>query len=159
MCIRDSAAIVLLIWLLAGFNWTDPFGATTRETLRTKAQVEIARVEAQAQVETAKVEAQAAIQTTNAWTSTLPVLLLIVVGGTLAGIILYFRGKAYLIDFEHGTPLPLPDDEWRLRCYAARTNQRLSVRSGSYYLTDPRTGKRVRALPKATTSRDRRLTH
>ena len=94
--IGGLAALVLLLWLLFGVDWTNPLGATTREQLRTKAAVEIARVEAQAQVETAQVEAAAAVQTTTAWTSTLPVLLLIVVGGALAGIVLYFRGKAYL---------------------------------------------------------------
>lgn len=119
---------------------TDPFGATTREQIRANADIQIAQTQAAAQV-----------QTTATWAGVLPVLALIIVLGVLAGIVLYFRGKAHLMQLQAGPPLLLPDpadyDE-AIGIYATLTNQRLIVHQGEYYLVDQASGKIVRARPK-----------
>lgn len=118
----------------------DPFGATTREQIRATAAVQIAQTQAAAQV-----------QTTVAWVGVLPVLALIIVLGALAGIVLYFRGKAHLAQLQASSPLLLPetaDYDEAIQIYAALTNQRLLLHQGEYYLEDHETGKVVRARPK-----------
>lgn len=118
---------------------TDPFGATTREQIRSNAAVRIAQTQAAAQIET-----------TAAWTGVLPVLATIIVLGVLAAIVLYFRGKAHLAQLQASPSLFLPeaDFEEAIGIYAARTNQRLIVHQGEYYLIDQATGKTVRARPR-----------
>ena len=138
--------VALVIFAAASCGDTDPFGATTRERLRTEAAVRIAQTEAAAQVQTAAT-----------WASTLPVVAVVIVAGVLAGIVLYFRGRAYLSAVERGPQgaLPSPSDAVHtLRLYAERTNQRLSVHEGQYYLTDRATGKTVKALPKRSAALD-----
>lgn len=127
------------LYLIAN-SITDPFGATTREQIRADAAVRIAQTNAAAQV-----------QTTAAWAGVLPVLALIIVLGVLAGIVLYFRGKAYLVQLQASPPLLVPettDYEEAISIYAALTNQRLVVHQGEYYLVDQASGKTVRARPK-----------
>lgn len=136
-----TALCVLGVCLyLAASCTSDPFGATTREQIRADAAVHIAQTNAAAQV-----------QITEAWAGVLPVLALIIVVGVLAGIVLYFRGKAYLVQLQAAPPLLLPettDYEEAIGIYAALTSQRLLVHQGEYYLVDQTSGKTVRARPK-----------
>ena len=125
---------------LAASCTNDPFGATTREEIRATAAVQVAQTQAAAQV-----------QTTVAWVGVLPVLAFIIVFGALAGIVLYFRGKAHLAQLQATSPLLLPetvDYDEAIGIYAALTNQRLLVHQGEYYLVDQASGKTVRARPK-----------
>jgi hypothetical protein len=117
----------------------DPFGATTREHIRSQAAITIAQIEATAQVQTSAI-----------WAGVLPVLALIIVLGVLASIGLYFCGKAFLMR-KAPSPLTLSeatDYDAAIGIYAALTNQRLLVHQGEYYLVDPTTGTTVRARPK-----------
>ena len=117
---------------------TDPFGATTREQIRANAAVQIAQTQAATQV-----------QTTATWAGVLPVLAVIIVFGVLAGIVLYFRGKAHLMQLQAASFLPeVADYDEAIGIYAALTNQRLITHQGEYYLVDQTTGKTVRARPK-----------
>ena len=82
----------------------------------------------------------------------LPLLLVILVGGALAGLILYFRGRAYLVSVERGThPSPTlisPAHRRKLADYARQTGQQLEQVDGQYYLVDQHSGRHVKALPK-----------
>ena len=146
-----AGVLALLIPVFSSCVATDPLGATTRERMRSEAAVRIAQAAAAAQVQASQLEASSAVQTATIWAAALPVLVLILVAGALAGVVLYFRGKAYLLAVARSAPPatpPLPDYERVLRDYAARTNQQLHRRSDGYYLVDRRTGKAVRALVK-----------
>ena len=132
-------ALGACLYLIAT-NTSDPFGATTREQIRANAAIQIAQTQAATQV-----------QTTATWAGVLPVLAVIIVFGVLAGIVLYFRGKAHLMQLQATSPLPLPevaDYDEAIGIYAALTNQRLITHQGEYYLVDQATGKTVRARPK-----------
>ena len=147
-------AVVLSVALIASCQGADPFGATTREQVRSDAAVAIANIEASAAVEQTAVEAEAAKSTARTWAQTLPIVVLIVVGGVLTGMVLYFRWRTHLVRVSVVTPLPLPyrdDQVAALRAYAAHTNQALERHGTTYLLIDRETGKRVRALPKQRT--------
>lgn len=83
----------------------------------------------------------------------LPFLALILVGGVIVSMIVYYRGKAHLMQVAYLyaplPPLPEPTGEQLLQLYAASTSQGLVFDNGASYLTDPATGKTVRALPQA----------
>ena len=148
-----SAVIIVLLALLlvVSCQGNDPFGATTREQVRSEAAVAIADIEAQAAVEQATLHAKAAEATARTWSHTLLMLAIVVVGGVLFGLILYFQGKAYLVRVSHHSTLTLPvyNDAFEvLRTHASRSNLLLEQSGEIYILTDPVTGRRIRALPK-----------
>ena len=143
-------AVALSVLLIASCQGNDPLGATTREQVRSQAAVTIADIEARAAVEQTALETEAAKSTARTWAQTLPTVALIVVGGVLVGMILYFRWRTHLMRVSMVAPEPLPyydDQVMALRSYAERTNQVLERHGTTYVLVDP-TGKRVRALPK-----------
>lgn len=134
-----SVALGVVLYLALGCM-SDPLGATTREQIRATTALQIAQTQASAQV-----------QTTAAWVGVLPVLVLIIVLGSLAGIVLYFRGKAHLAERSSSSPPPLlepTDYDGAIRRYAALTGKRVILHQGEYYLLDQATGKTVLARPK-----------
>lgn len=147
-----SAVIIVLLALLlvVSCQGNDPFGATTREQVRSEAAVAIAQIEADASIRQTAIEADAAKTTTLAWTQTVVVLALILTGGVLGGLIVYFQGKAYLVSVKPSSPalLDLCDPASLLKHHAARSNLLLDRVGGNYLLTDPTTGKRIRVLPR-----------
>jgi len=149
--VTGAIIIVLILALFASCQGDDPFGATTREQVRSQAAVSIAQIEAQSAVEQTAIEADAAKSTARIWAQVLPLVAIIIVGGLLIGVILYFQGKAYLMRVSHAAPPSPPfcnDQVAALQAYAARTNQTLERHGANYLLIDETTGKRVRALPK-----------
>lgn len=138
--------------LLTNCNVHDPLGATTREQVRSEGAIRVAELESNAQMESARYAKESRIAVTQAWTQTLPTLLLIIVAGTLVGIILYFQGKAYLIQIERSTGQPNSPlasvVAQKLSTYTQQSGKQLDVVDGIYYLRDPESGKRWRALPK-----------
>lgn len=146
-------AVVLSVALIASCQGSDPFGATTREQVRSDAAVAIANIEASAAIEQTAIEAEVAKSTARTWAQTLPIVALIAVGGVLTGMVLYFRWRTHLVRVSLVTSPPLPycdDQVAALRAYAARTDQVLERHGTTYLLVDRTTGKRVRALPKNT---------
>ena len=147
-----SLTYLIVTLLLSNCNAQDPLGMTTREQVRAEGVVRVAELEANAQIESARHQKESSIATTEAWTQTLPALLLILVGGVLVGIILYFQGKAYLIQVEQSSfqpnPLSTSTLQQKLSAYTQHTGQQLEIVDGIYYLIDPHSGKRWRALPK-----------
>ena len=146
-------AVALSVVLIASCQGSDPFGATTREQVRSQAAVTIADIEARAAVEQTALESEAAKSTARIWAQTLPIVALIIVAGVLTGMLLYFRWRTHLVRVALVTPVPLPshdDQVAALRAYAARTNQALERHGATYLLVDRTTGRRVRALPKNT---------
>ena len=148
-----SAALIVLpaLVLVASCQGNDPFGVTTREQVRSEAAVAIAQIGATAAIQQTALESEATKTTTRAWTQTVVVLALIVTGGVLGGLIVYFQGKAYLVRVMRAPSPALPDSYdpvTLLNRHAARSNLLLERAGDSYLLTDPVTGKRVRVLPK-----------
>jgi hypothetical protein len=145
-------ASILCTAFLTSCALTDPLGATTRTQIRAAGAVQIAEAQAHAQIESARYAAEAQEATARTWADTLPVLLLILVGGALAGLICYFRGRVYLLWAERGcyppTPLASTPHARRLADYARQTGQRLELVNGQYYLVDQQSGRRFKALPK-----------
>lgn len=150
----------LIVWLasivcaicLSGCTLSDPLGATTRTQIRADGAVQIAEAQAQAQIESARYAAEAKEATARTWADTLPVVVLILVGGALAGILCYFRGRAYLLWVERGAYPPITRSPAahtrRLADYARQTGQQLEMVNGQYYLVDQQSGRRFKALPK-----------
>ena len=133
---------VFLTLLVLGLIWwavtstffriyTDPFGMTTREEVRsytavettkleTQAAVNIARTQAQAAVEIASTQAYAQIESTRlladaaieqareerkqteAWTDVLPLLLLILSGGGAVWLLIMYQGRLLLVLADKG---------------------------------------------------------
>jgi hypothetical protein len=120
---------IFTISLLTSCALNDPLGATTRQQVRTDGAVRIAEAEAHAQIESARYAAEAQVDTARTWAASLPTVLLIVVGGVLAGIIFYFRGRAYLTQVERSaslSPTPLSAvQQAKLADYARQTGQQL----------------------------------
>ena len=86
--------------------------------LTAQAQAQAAEAKAQASIGVAQANSQTAIvreqeKTTRetAWLQVLPFLLLIVVGAGAVYIVLYYRGKAHLIQVQAATMLP-PPQQW-----------------------------------------------
>ena len=136
--------------LLTNCQVSDPMGATTRERIRSDGAVRVAEAEAHARAEVARYKAEAEIATTRTWATILPTALLIIVGGLLAGIVLYFQGRAYLMRIDALTPAGGLSRHRRrqLEAYAQETGCILEVVDDSYYLLDKQSGKRIRAIPR-----------
>ena len=145
-------ALTLFGLLLVSCTGTDPLGMTTREQIRGDTAITIADMEAQAAVKQTALETAASQENAKVWASVLPSLALILVVGVILCMIIYYRGRAHLMQVAYLYPAPsaLPDQtgEQLLQLYAASTSQSLVFNNGAYYLTDPATGKTVRALPK-----------
>ena len=126
---------VFLILLVLGAIWwgitstlfkiyTDPFGMTTREEVRshttiettrleTEAAVDIAKTQANAQIEStrllvdaAKVQAREERKQTEAWTGVLPILLLIIASGGAVWLLIMYQGRILLMLPRKGMTLP-----------------------------------------------------
>jgi len=133
---------VFLTLLVLGLIWwgitstffriyTDPFGMTTREEVRSYTAVETTRLETQAAVNIAQTQAQAAVEIANtqayaqiestrlladaaieqareerkqteAWTDVLPLLLLIFSGGGAAWLLIMYQGRLLLVLADKG---------------------------------------------------------
>ena len=137
--------IFLILLVLAAIGWgitstffrlyTDPFGITTREEVRSytaiettrletqsavniaqtqaQAAVEIAHAQAYAQIESTKLLADAAIEQareerrqTEAWTDVLPLLLLILSGGGAVWLLIMYQGRLLLLLTHRDATLP-----------------------------------------------------
>ncbi len=145
-------ALALVLVLLASCTIADPFGMTQREQIRSDTAITVADIEAQAAIKQTALETEASQENAKVWASVLPSLALILVGGVIIGMVVYFRGRAHLMEvaclYPAPSTLPEPTGEQLLQLYAASTSQNLVFNNGAYYLTDPVTGKTVRALPK-----------
>ena len=115
--------------------YTDPFGMTTREEVRSYTAVETTRLETQAAVNIAQTQAQAAVEIastqayaqiestrlladaaieqareerkqTEAWTGVLPLLLLIFSGGVAVWLLIMYQGRMLLLLSHSGATLP-----------------------------------------------------
>ncbi len=127
--------ISIMIWSITSACirlYTDPFGMTTREEVRSHTAIETTRLETQAAVDianvkafaliestrlethaqieltrlmadAAKVQAQEQRQATQAWANILPMLMLIVVGGVAIWLFIAYYGRIMLILVEKGT--------------------------------------------------------
>ena len=152
--ISAMAAVLITAVLLPSQATRDPFGFMERERIRSDTAVRIAQQKAQAEIEVARHHAEAEVKTSQTWAGVLPIIVLILVGGALAGVVFYFRGKAYLLQIayasQHGHPAHLPSVApfRKLKKYAEATDQKLDVIDGQYYLTNRVNGKKVRALLK-----------
>lgn len=133
---------VLLTLLVLGLIWwgitstffriyTDPFGMTTREEVRSHTAIETTKMETQADVEIAHTQAQAAVaiantqayaqiestklladaakvqayeerKQTEAWTGILPLLLLIIAGGGAVWLLIAYQGRMLLVLAQKG---------------------------------------------------------
>ncbi len=133
---------VFLTLLVLGLIWwavtstffriyTDPFGMTTREEVRSYTAVETTRLETQAAVNIAQTQAQAAVEIastqayaqiestrlladaaieqareerkqTEAWTDVLPLLLLILSGGGAVWLLIMYQGRLLLVLADKG---------------------------------------------------------
>ena len=150
----------LIVWLanivwatfLTSCTLSDPLGATTRTQIRADGAVQIAEAQAHAQIESARYAAEAQEVTVRTWADTLPIVVLILVGGALAGLLCYFRGRAYLLWAARGVYPPITrspaEHTRRLADYARQTGQQLEMVNGQYYLVDQQSGRRFKALPK-----------
>lgn len=126
--------IGVIIWsITSAFTslYTDPFGMTTREEVRshtaiettrleTQAAVDIANLEASALIESTRLETQAQIestrlmanatkvrakeqrQTAQVWANVLPILMLIIVGGGAVWLFIVYHGRMMLALVEKG---------------------------------------------------------
>jgi hypothetical protein len=115
--------------------YTDPFGMTTREEVRSYTAIETTRLETQVAVNIAQTQAQAAVQIANtqayaqiestrlladaaieqareerkqteAWTDVLPLLLLILSGGGAVWLLITYQGRLLLLLAGQGKTLP-----------------------------------------------------
>jgi hypothetical protein len=133
---------VFLTLLVLGLIWwgitstffriyTDPFGMTTREEVRSYTAVETTRLETEAAVNIAQTQAQAAVEIastqayaqiestrlladaaieqareerkqTEAWTDVLPLLLLILSGGGAVWLLIMYQGRLLLVLADRG---------------------------------------------------------
>lgn len=147
-----ALALALILALLASCTGVDLFGMTEREQIRGDTAIAVADIEAQAAVKQTTLETEASRENTRVLAGVLPFLALILVVGVIVTIIVYYRGQAHLMQVAYLyaplPPLPEQDGEDMLRLYAASTSQHLVYDNGAYYLTDPTTGKTVRARPK-----------
>lgn len=115
--------------------YTDPFGMTTREEVRSYTTIETTRLETQAAVNIAQTQAQAAVEIahtqayaqiestrlladaaieqareerkqTEAWTDVLPLLLLILSGSGAVWLLIMYQGRMLLLLTNSGATLP-----------------------------------------------------
>jgi hypothetical protein len=137
--------VFLILLVLAAIWWgitstffkiyTDPFGMTTREEVRSQTAIETTRLEMQAAVGIAQTQAQAAVEIastqayaqiestrlladaaieqareerkqTEAWTDVLPLLLLIVASGGAVWLLIMYQGRLLLLLVGQGKTLP-----------------------------------------------------
>lgn len=137
--------VFLILLVLGAIGWgitstffkiyTDPFGMTTREEVRSYTTIETTRLETQAAVNIAQTQAQAAVaiaqaqadaqiestrlladaakvqareerKQTQAWTGVLPLLLFILAGGGAVCLLIMYQGRMMLILAQKRTPLP-----------------------------------------------------
>lgn len=141
--------LVLTMLLLAGCL-TDPAGMTTRQHIRSGAAIEVARQQAEAEKAHAAalehVATQETIQTGIIW-AVLPWLALIIVGGIVAAIVVWWQGQIWhtrtLMVGRRGahwaqTPtLPGPSLA-DLKALAERNGYRIEVDGRMAYLLDAR---------------------
>lgn len=158
--------LVTAVYLLAGCSNgpTDPLGATSRTRLRTDASVSIAQADANARIAEAQAKEAADIAASNAqiiteqtrqngatartyaWTTTFPIILLIVGAMIVVSLVINWQGR---IHFERtrqqGYQVLAQPPQWPqlnaeqvalLRDYAVQTGQQLRVINGEYYLSD-----------------------
>lgn len=130
--------IGVIIWSITSACtrlYTDPFGMTTREEVRSHTAIETTRLETQAAVDIANVEAFALIESTRlethaqiestrlmadaakvqaqeqrqaaqAWANILPMLMLIVAGGGAIWLFIVYHGRMMLVLAENGILFP-----------------------------------------------------
>lgn len=160
------ALLITAVYLLAGCSNgpTNPLGMTDRTRLRTDASVSIAQADAQARIAQAQAQEAASIAQANAqviteqtrqngqtmrtfaWTTTLPIVLLIVGVVLIIALVVNWQGRIHFerIQLQRYQELAQPP-QWPqlnaeqvqlLRDHAQRTGQQLRVINGEYYLTD-----------------------
>lgn len=156
--------LVTAVYLLAGCSNgpTDPLGATSRTHLRTEASVSIAQADANARIAEAQAKEAADIAQANAqviteqtkqngqrartmaWTTTLPIILLIIGATLVIALVVNWQGRIwYQRTVQTGPTLTthqahaLTADQMQLlQDYAAQTGKQLRVIDGEYYLSD-----------------------
>lgn len=163
---KQLLLIVVLAYILAGCGNgpTDPLGATSRTRLRTDASVSIAQADAQARIAQAQAQEAADIAQANAqiiteqsrqngatartfaWTTTLPIVLLIVGAVIVVALVVNWQGRIHFerIQTQRYQALAQPpqcpqlnaEQVALLRDHAQRTGQHLKVINGEYYLSD-----------------------
>lgn len=169
--------LVTAVYLLAGCSNgpTDPLGVTSRTRLRTDASVSIAQADANARIAEAQAREAADIAQANAqviteqsrqngatartfaWTTTLPIILLIVGAVLIVALVVNWQGRLHFerIQLQRYQELAQPP-QWPqlnaeqvalLRDHAQRTGQQLRVIDGEYYLEETN-GRTYRALLK-----------
>lgn len=93
-------ALVALTILLSGCG-KDPFGATSRERVRSDAQVRIAEQDARARIGVAEQNARARIETANVWASVLPTLGILLVVGVGLGLYIHYNAQVTIARIQH----------------------------------------------------------
>jgi hypothetical protein len=131
--------------LLAGCL-ADPAGMTTRQQIRSSAAIEVARQQAEAEKAHAAALEHAAtqqtIQTGIVW-AVLPWVVLIIVGGAVAAIVVWWQGKIWhtrtLMVGRPRQPAALPGPSLAdLKALAARNGYHIEVDGQTAYLVDAR---------------------
>lgn len=134
--------IVLLAGLLTGCSLDNPLGMTDRQSIRSQAQVDIARAQADA---TKAVAQQETIRTTILAGMAIPALL--IVGAViLAGLVINWQGRIWMARTTQTPPVSLPQREHpqvaELRRLATGQGYQIEIVGQTVYLVDA-SGQRV----------------
>jgi hypothetical protein len=145
-------SILCIVVFVAGVSTacgSNPMGSTTRERLRTDAQVEIAKAQERAAIGVAEAQAGAVVAKHSMWADVLPTALVIIVGGVLGALYINWAGRHAMARLQSapqptGTPraaqLPTLGQLHRL---AERQGYTLEIEGNTAYLVDSQ-GKRYR---------------
>lgn len=129
-------ALALIFALLFLVACADPLGMTERQRVRSNAYVEAARVQAEAQK---TVAAQETVRT-GLVVAVLPWLAIIIVGGAVVGVVVWWQGRIHLARVERAPAsmpaLPPSSQMVELRQLAARQGYGLEIEGSIAYLID-----------------------
>lgn len=141
---QKCIVLISLIWLLVGCIG-DPVGITERTQIRANATVAVAQAERDAAIGVAEAEASKS----QAWALVIIPALLIVIGGAIVGVIVWWQGRIYYARVTRQVTQPLTFtvcSRQDLISYARRHGGQLAIDDHGYkvYLPD---GQVQRLLP------------
>ena len=149
--------IVAIALNLAALDWSAQ--ATTRADIAAQADIAVASQQAQAQMHAADRQAEAAMHAADAATQrtaivagVLPVALLIIIGGGVLLMVVWYRGRAHVLRTQAmltgGQPALLPQPPPQVLALAQERGARPALVDGQWHLlVDGQVVARVRQLP------------